>query len=629
MCGIFGFTGRQNQELLKKMAFNLKHRGPDGEGFYTSGGINLGHRRLAIVDLKSGDQPLFSEDRSIVLIANTEIYNHNLLRKELEKKGHIFKTNSDCEVIIHAYEQWPENFIDYLNGDFAFALWDDRQKQLMLVRDRLGIRPLYYCIIGEDIIFASETKAILLDKRVPRDLDEISLGHYLSLRYVPGEKTMFKAIKRLLPARKLVFKNGEPAITCYWHIDYQIDNTKSLQSWTDEFLEIFSDTVHLRLMSDVGYGAFLSGGLDSSAVVSMMKKHSSSNITTYAVGFGCDIDETGQASEVANLLDTCHRSWQIPADSYKLLPKIIYHLDEPIGDAIVIPTYLLSKESSANEKVILSGEGADEILAGYVHHLTMNSCYKLNRKLALCLASLIQAVPCWFIDHIFPYPAQLGKSGRRRLVKYLSNLNRGVRSYLTLVELFTKEEKDNLYSHEEFRIDSDSLLFNDWQHYFNDSKHLLNQSIDLDINNWLSNYTLYKQDRLTMANSQEGRVPFLDHRLVELCAKLPIKFKINNFQVKFLLRQAAKKILPKEIANSKKKAFYLPTEKVFGDDFNSFVRSVLLEGELTKFGIFHRDAMKNYLKDFQKTEILPNKKVIALLILGLWMDNYLKEVLSN
>lgn len=629
MCGIFGFTGKEDKQLLKKMAVCLKHRGPDGEGFYTSNRISLGHCRLAIVDLVTGDQPFFNEDSSVVLIANAEIYNQVGLRQILEKKGHRFKTNSDCEAIIHAYEEWPDNFLDYLNGDFAFALWDEKSKQLLLARDRLGIRPLYYAQAGEDIIFASETKAILKDSRIPKDLDKIALGQYLSLRYVPGERTMFEAIRRLLPGRKLIFKKGKLNIIHYWDANYQQNSAKSLPAWRDEFLELFSDAVRLRLMSDVGYGAFLSGGLDSSFVVSLMKKYSPVDINTYAIGFGCDIDETGRASEVARFLGTNHFSWQIPKDAYKLLPKIMYYLDEPIGDAIIIPTYLLSRESSHNEKVVLTGEGADEILAGYVHHLTVNYSNRLSRNFKLGLSYLIKVIPPVFIDTVFPYPARLGKSGCLRLAKYLSISEKGAEAYMALTELFSQDEKSHLYANAEFRLDTNGPLINDWQVYFTGAKATLNKIIDLDMNNWLPNYTLYKQDRLAMANSQEGRVPFLDHRLVELCARVPVEFKIKNLEVKFLLREAAKMALPKEVVKRKKKAFYLPTEKVFGEDFNSFASCVLLEGRLTKSGIINRAVVEDYLKDFQKTEILPNKKIVALLILGLWLDNYLKEVLSN
>jgi len=619
MCGVFGFTGRENKKLLLSMAESLKHRGPDGEGYFTSPGINLGHRRLAIVDLATGDQPLYSEDRKIVLVANAEIYNYQDLREKLKAKGHIFKTNTDCEVIVHAYEEWGDEFISRLNGSFAIALWDAGKKRLLLVRDRLGIRPLHYALKKDGLIFASETKAILLDESIKKTLNEGSLKNYLSLRYVPGEETMFRPVNKLLPGHKLVYQSGKAAISSYWQLNYQQDNSKDLSTWAGEFEALLEDAVRLRLMSDVGYGAFLSGGLDSSSIVSLMSKYSKENVKTYAIGFGTDIDETDAASNVANILKTRHETSFLEKTSFRDLPEIISHLDEPIGDAIIMPTYSLSRQSSNSEKVILTGEGADEILAGYVHQLAMNYLSLLNPGFGIFLSGLVRLLPAGLLNKLFPYPALLGESGKKRLIKYLSNLASGAGSYLALSELFSVDEIAEFYP----GYQPSASLEQGWQGYFENDKAFLNQLIDLDLKNWLPDYTLYKQDRLTMANSQEGRVPFLDHRLVELCARLPVNYKINSFEVKFLLREVSKNILPEEISQAKKKAFYLPTEKVFGEDFYNYVREVLLEGALISKLSFRKEKLEAYLAHFQGEEILPNKKVIALLILALWAEKNL------
>ena len=372
MCGIFGFYGFEDKKLIKDMCNILGHRGPDNIGYFTDSKLSLGCTRLAIIDLKKGNQPIFNEDQSICIVFNGEIYNFKLLRQELEKKGHRFSTNSDTEVIVHAYEQFGESCLTHFNGIFAFAIYDSNKKKLFLARDRIGIKPLYYTIINDCLLFASEIKSLLMYETIQRKVNKNAINLYLSFRYVPGSQTLFDGIYKLLPGHYLVFNKKEIKIRKFWNLDSK-RVTHDLRFYSENILKLLKDSVEKRLISDVPLGAFISGGLDSSAIVSLISKHM--DIKTFSVGFENETkaNELTNAKDVAGFYNTDHYETIVPRDSFKFLPKIIWHLDNLIGDPVIVPNYILSKLARKHVKVILCGEGADELFAGYVHH--RNSLY--------------------------------------------------------------------------------------------------------------------------------------------------------------------------------------------------------------------------------------------------------------
>jgi len=631
MCGICGFINFKENGLIERMTQELTPRGPDDSGFYNDETIVLGHRRLSIIDLKSGRQPIHNEDSSVWVIFNGQIYNYIELRQDLAGKGHRFYTLSDTEVIVHAYEEYSLDCVKYFNGEFAIALWDKNKKQLALIRDRLGIRPVYYSYINGGLIFASELKSILCCEKIERNLNAEALDKYLTLRYVPGDESILKGVYRLPEASILTFtKEGVSGIHRYWDITFEEEKIKKETEYVEEFTSLLTDSVKLRLRSDVPVGAFLSGGLDSSAIVSLMRTAGYPKIRTYCIGFGTDIDETQNALRMADFLGTDHTSLVMDKQAYRLLFKIIKQLDEPIGDSIIIPTFLLSQEAAKNVKVVLTGEGADEILAGYIHHSAFHygALFKkyTPELIRRVLRSVINKVPLRYLNRAFSYPASLGDRGKDRLMRYLSSEDKGLGSFFTLTGLFSEEEKPGLYNNDFYH---GSIRQHNWQdelcRIYDPVYSPLNKIINFDIHNWLVNYTLFKQDRLSMANSLEARVPFLDHRLVEFCARLPLSLKLSGFTSKCILRKSAAKFIPKETAKAKKKAFYLPTEKCFGEDFDRFVKEVLDGSVLCKKGIFRKEFIERLFNQQQKGEILSNKQIMSLVILELWYREYIDK----
>lgn len=630
MCGICGIIGTLAEDTVKTMAQAIYHRGPDEEGYFFHNRISLGNRRLSIIDLAKGTQPIFNEDKSIVVVYNGEIYNFQSLRTELQAKGHKFYTNTDTEVIVHSYEEYGVSCLQKFNGDFAFALYDIKNDQTFIARDRLGIKPLYYSIIGKNIIFASELKALLASGIIKKDLNYQSVDKYLTLRYCWGEDTLFNQIKKLPPASYMLVKDGNINIQKYWTLDYTPIKLKSPTDYINRFEELFEESVRLRMISDVPFGAFLSGGVDSSLIVAMMAKHSSLPVETYSIGFNLDIDETEEARKMAEYLGCNHHEIKIDKQSYDLLPEIIKFFDEPLGDAIIIPTYLLAKEASKKLKVILTGEGADEIFGAYIHQLTMHYGDIYNRFVPNILKDrlllpLVKSAPLNILDHLFPYPSALGTKGKTKLINYLENLAKPTDAYFSIASIFTNSDKNHLYTAPFLqKLDSYNVT-KEFSNLLSDraSLPILNQLIDLDTKYWLADYTLFKQDRLTMANSIEGRIPYLDHNLVEFVAQIPVKYKLNGMNTKYLLRKVATSYLPKNIASKPKKAFYFPYQKCFGQDFNIYLKDIFDENSfIINMEIIQKDKLEKLCQDTLNSELLSSKQIMSILILEHWLRIY-------
>lgn len=602
------------------MSAVIEHRGPDEHGTYfaPAGDVAFGHRRLSIVDLSTGRQPMTNEDGSIWVVFNGEIYNHKEIRRDLEQAGHRFVTNCDTEVLVHAYEQYGDDFIAKLNGNFAFAIHDQKRNRCLLARDRTGIRPLFYTTVKGRIYFASELKALLQVPGITREVDPQALDQYLSLRYSSGERTMIAGCQRLPPGCSMVIDANGMGIQRYWELRLAPQPCNEAES-IDRLDALLQDSVKQRLMSDVPLGMYLSGGIDSNLILALMARESSKAVKTFSLTFGLPLDETEASRSIASQFNTDHTEIRLPRDSYQSLPEIVRMMDEPLGDAIVIPTYFLAQEARKQVKVVLTGEGADEIFGSYVHHFALSwfdryrrFCPKplryLNRK-------LFDVTPTPILDRFFPYPESLGDGGRQRVSRFLEQSEQG-HGYLSLVELFSPDDKAELYSD-----GWQSNVEQDWRKRFDvtgKSGSMLNRLIGVDSHNWLPDYTLFKQDRLTMANSIEGRVPFLDHRLVEFAANLPVSQKLNGFTAKYLLRRVAERHIPRATAKRKKSAFYLPLADFFGNDFREFVHDTLSEQSIAADGYFNPSVVTDVTKRGLAGDLLSSKRLVSLLMFTLW-----------
>ncbi|MGH7552179.1 MAG: asparagine synthase (glutamine-hydrolyzing), partial [Longimicrobiales bacterium] len=458
MCGICGIAGFRDDGLLNRMTAALTHRGPDDDGYFHSDHVSLGFRRLSIIDVSGGHQPIANETGDVVVILNGEIYNYRELREELIARGHQFRTRSDTEVIVHLWEERGPACLERLVGMFGIALYDARERTLFVARDRLGIKPVYYAEFGERFLFASESKAILRYSGFEPTLDPFAVHQYLALRYVPGPGGMFREIKKLPAAHYALVRDGRVSLHRYWAPElYAGPFEGNEQDYLDGFAERFERSIQRRLISEVPLGAFLSGGLDSSVIVGAMSRIAPEPVRTFTVGFDYEHDELEEAAQTAQALGCRHTEVECSIADVALLPKIVYHLDEPVGDAIVIPMYLLSREAKKQVTVVLTGEGADETLAGYLFHRALMSGHRLARAVPrivrrAVLAPALSAVPAAALDLAFNYPGSLGRRGKQKLIDFLGLLepDQVGDAYRHLISLFDERDIGALYT-ESFR----------------------------------------------------------------------------------------------------------------------------------------------------------------------------------
>ena len=538
MCGIAGILGIDDKELVKKMVNAIKHRGPDEEGYYVDENLTMGMCRLSIIDLKGGSQPIYNEEGDIVVIQNGEIYNYRELREELEEKGHKFYTNSDTEVIIHAYEEYGFDCLNKLNGMFAIAIWDSNKRRLFLARDRLGVKPLYYTVIDSKLIFASEIKAIL-EYPIQRTVCKEALAKYFALRYVPAPLTIFEGIMKLEPGHYIVADENGFKKEKYWELPV-VELNGSESHFQETILKMLRESVKKRLVSDVPLGAFLSGGVDSSTVVAIMSELMDEPVKTFSVGFtGKEYDESSFARIVAEEFGTEHHEIFIDIDDINILPKIIWHFDEPIADAAAIPTYMLSQLARKKVKVVLTGEGGDEIFAGYERYVA-----ELRFKHLKYISFLFKP---------FKYLKVNPESWSYKYLRFLSSRQSLIDSYITRIEGY---HNVNILEYEANSVSDmvkSTFITNDY----------LKNMIYFDIKYWLPDDLLMKVDKMTMGNSLEAREPFLDYRLVEFAFNIPSRYKIKNGEEKYIFKKAIDNILPREIVGRKKHGFNVPIKQWF------------------------------------------------------------------
>ncbi|MBU0566545.1 asparagine synthase (glutamine-hydrolyzing) [bacterium] len=628
MCGICGklnFDGRPVDEgLIRKMCSVLAHRGPDDEGVYTSKhgarstehGIGLGHRRLSIIDLDTGHQPMSNEDGSIRIVYNGEVYNFLRLREDLEKKGHRFRTRSDTEVIIHLYEDYGPDCVKYLRGMFAIAIWDSPRQRLFLARDRLGQKPLVYTLTSSSFIFGSEIKAILADPQIKREVDLEALHHYLTYGYVPAPLTIFKGIKKLPPAHTLVWEKGQVKIERYWSLSYIPKLQLKEEEYVPRLLELLKESVKLRLISDVPLGAFLSGGVDSSAVVAMMAELSDRPVKTFSIGFEeASFNELKFARIVSRRFGTEHHEFVVKPDALEILPKLIWHYNEPYADSSAIPTYYVSQITRQHVTVALNGDGGDEAFAGYERYLAN----KIARSYEKIPAFIREGVILPLINRLPEDTTR--KSLTRRIKRFTAAIRETPeRRYVRWVSIFNNLQKEELYSSEmrEGMVDLDSvnLLVDVYRQAKADN--FLDSTMFVDCMTSLPDDLLVKVDIASMANSLEARSPFLDHKLVEFAASLPPDLKLKGKTTKYILKKALKEYLPKDILYRDKMGFGVPIGRWFRNELKDYAYEILLDTRAKERGYFNPDSVKKILDEHTSGRIDHWCRIWGLLNLELW-----------
>ncbi len=603
MCGINGiaFSKKSKRKIDRRVLENMRdvqfHRGPDDGGIFTDENVGLGHRRLSIVDVSHGTQPMFNEDGSLVIIYNGEIYNHADYRAELEAKGHIYQTHCDTETILHLYEEYGAKCVEKLRGMFAFAIWDRREQTLFIARDRLGVKPLYYVHDREgNLFFGSEIKTLLEAGAVKPELNYNALPDQLANHGTSFDETLFKGVKRLLPGHTLLWQDGNLRIEEFWDVKFEpksepravatgLNSHKRDQYFIEQWRELFTESVKLRLMADVPLGMFLSGGIDSSAIAAVMSEMVDEPIKTFSVGFAeREANEFEYARIVANAYKTEHHEITItPEQFFAELPNLVWHEDEPLGFIASVPLYFVSKLAQKHVKVVLTGEGSDEILAGYGRYAKAVSLLNYGEKYESVIPN--------FLREIVKSGASLvgGKLNRTFLTRQsdIENL------FLDNFAVFSKTMQNNLLSNEtKARIAEQNpyVYQNKWLEK-TDAKDVLDKLLYVDTKTYLHEL-LMKQDQMSMAASIESRVPFLDHKLVEFTAQMPINMKLRGKETKFLLREAMKGILPEAILTRSKMGFPVPIGNWFRGRFKHIVDEYVLSERSLSRGIFNAEFVR-------------------------------------
>jgi asparagine synthase (glutamine-hydrolysing) len=597
---------------LQSMCETLIHRGPDDAGYHLERGVGLAMRRLSIIDLETGHQPVYNEDRSVVVVLNGEIYNYKSLREDLERRGHAFYTETDTETIVHLYEEFGIDCVNRLRGMFAFALWDGRNGILLLARDRLGIKPLYYGKFNGRLVFASEIKAILQLPEVPRDLNWQSVGHYFSGLCTPAAESILTGVHKLEPGSTLMVSiGGRTRLSRYWEVRFQPDYTHDENYFADRLLELMEESVRLHLVSHVPVGAFLSGGMDSSSVVALMTRMSDLPVRTFSIGFREDgYDETVYARRVADQFGTEHNELILNPDVEELAGELAWYLDEPLGDSSAIPTYMVSKLAADQVKVVLSGDGGDELFAGYDKYRVEQK----ERHYELIPAALRRGLG--LIGEALPEGAK-GRNFLRHIA--LS----GPRRYLDAGMLFKDDQKYRLF-HPDIRtsINCHDHLGDQYAFLTENDEDWLSAMQHLDLERYLPLDILTKVDRMSMANSIEARVPLLDHKLVEFALTIPPEFRLRKGETKSIFKRAMRGILPDEVIERRKQGFAAPFRVWLRRELASFVREILLAETCARRRILNTDYILNLLTMHEAGRDL-SMQLWALVSFELWCRTFM------
>ena len=612
MCGICGFANYKNEPLLKAMAARLEHRGPDEEGFFTEGDkVGLGMRRLKIIDLATGSQPIANEDGSINVVFNGEIYNFKELRAELEGKGHRFRTNSDTEVLVHLYEEYGADFPARLRGMFAFALWDSRKAALLLARDQFGIKPLFYALAGDKLFFASEIKAILLSAAVTDELDLQALDAYFTRLYIPAPLTAYKQIKKLEPAHTLLFRGGKTEIKAYWRLPgSQTASVLSEREYLEGIDGLLSKSVAEQLVSDVPLGLLLSGGMDSAAALYYMSRISKEPVKTFTIGYGArdaSFNETDKARLLSGYFKSEHHETILEPDVRSIMEKLAEQFDEPFADASAIPTYLVTKEARKKVTVAITGVGGDEMFGGYPRHLgarLLPAYLSLPGSIRAGLGAGAGLLPDSAASRTLP----------GRLKRFLRSGGTDFKAaYSSWLSYFTQEERRALYA---AGLAGAAGLP---AYEFPERLEGPDDVYGYELRNYLSDDLLCLADRTSMANSLELRVPFLDVRLAELMAGAPLSLKTRGFRLKYLLKTVMAGRLPPEIAQGAKRGFQVPLARWYNSDLKNFTDEILSPLALKKSGYLEPAAVAALLTEHRSGRRNLNDQIYAAMMFELWL----------
>ncbi len=633
MCGIAGWANTDpnvptqfgDKDLLHSMCEKILHRGPDSEGLWLGEGVALGMRRLAIIDLNTGDQPFWNEKKTVVVVMNGEIYNFHEIRESLREKGYKFHTESDTEVLPHLYDEYGAAFPEKLNGMFAIALWDSERKTLLLTRDRFGEKPLYYGVFDQKLFFASEPKVLHSHPSFKPQLNLDALNQYLSYDYVPAPHSIYKGINKLPAANTLIWKGGNLETDEYWKLSFaKPDKTLSISDAAEKLADLLSDSVDMRMISDVPLGVLLSGGIDSSTIAAFAQKHSSKKVKTFSIGFAEDsFDESKYARKVAKHLGTEHFEEILSVETAKdLISDVGKWLDEPLADASILPTFLLSDFVRRHVTVALGGDGGDEIFAGYPMYLghKVSKIYNsLPRVLRVgMIEPVVNSLPAKTDNLSFDYKAKRFVAS----AKY-DQISR----HHSWFGSFSIEEKEKLVTKNFAEALGTNDIYREARHTLelSDAKNYIEQMQYLDMKYYLAEDILTKVDRASMAVSLEVRAPFLDHRVAEFAASLPPEYKLKGTTTKHILKKSVKDMLPKSIIKRPKKGFGIPVAEWLKGSLNPLLREILSEERLKKQDLFDPIYVSKLIKDHETGASNNYKQLWTLLVFELWLENFIRN----
>jgi asparagine synthase (glutamine-hydrolysing) len=625
MCGIAGklfFDSRRavDPALLERMHGVLAHRGPDDSGVYQAGPVGLAHRRLAIIDLSpGGHQPMANHDGTVWIVFNGEIYNYLELRQKLEADGVVFRSQSDTEVMLTLYDRKGLDFVKDLRGMFALALWDARRRRLVLLRDRLGKKPLYYYQDHEKIVFASEPKGIFVDPDVPCASDPLAMHHYLTFGYVPNPQSAFRGVAKVPPAHMVVVENGVTRTERYWELAYGPKLAITEDEAAERLIEILRESVRLRMISDVPLGAFLSGGIDSSTVVALMAQQSSRPVKTFSIGFEEDAyNELPYARAVAARWETDHHEFVVKPDAVEIFPDLVWHYNEPYADSSAIPTYYLAKMTRQHVTVALNGDAGDENFAGYGRYAghALSSRYDaVPRAVRRAVGAAARALPEWGILR------GAYRRGRRFLA---AGGDDAERRYLRWIALYPEDFKRRMYTTEFSAAmaghDSFDLAL---ASYDARSRSLVDAVLGLDVATYLPDDLLVKVDIATMAHALEARAPMVDHVFMEFAASLPSHLKLRGLTTKYLLKRAARPLLPDAVIDRPKMGFGVPIDRWLRHEMREMTHDVLLSRRAIERGIFDGGAVRRLLDEHQSGRFQWHLQIWALLFLEMWFRRFI------
>lgn len=622
MCGIAGILSLDSKrsvppELLERMLDSIFHRGPDDAGRLVDRELAIGMRRLSIIDLADGKQPIFDESGRYGVVFNGEIYNYRELRKDLLKRGHQLKTHSDTEVIVHLFEEFGEGCLEHLRGMFGFAIWDNVRRELFLARDRMGIKPLYYAQGGGDFIFGSEIKSILEHSAIKPSMDLTALSHYLSLKYVPAPLTLFSGIYSLPPGHSMTIANGQVKTKRYWDVSFaKPEKILSEQEYSDQLLELLRETIRLHLRSDVPFGAFLSGGVDSSTIVALMSEELRTPVKTFSVGFDGEgiQDELPYAQQVADKFGCEHHTLSITSDDFlHYAEHVLWHLDQPIADQATVATHMVAKLARQHVKMVLTGEGGDELFAGYARY----SGERYSKWFSYLPASAARALRS--VSTILP-----GLRRTKIAIGALTIRNEAER-FANWFPMFNDDAKQHLLADQHASLRGGAAAMFSEHLSECDAKASVDRMLYVDSKLWLPDYLLLRGDKLTMANSLEARVPLLDHTLVEFAARLPASMKLNGSHRKYLLKQVARRLLPAEIIDRKKQGFPIPIERWLRNEAKPMMQDLLSTETIRRRGLFNSSFIERLVREHVSGYADHSTQLWGLMSVEMWTRKFIDQ----